>query len=613
MSMRFVESLLTVSRASGWSLLRSLGKLLICALIVLPFLLCVWFVDAFGVDVPVWDQWGCVQILHHLNQGTIGWTDVFFKQHGPHMIGIPTLLMATLAQFTGYDTRVEMFVGLIVLFLSCIALLQMTRERSPKGLLALVAMVPVAWLACSLRQYESLLGAVWGGIGCMLASAFFVLTVYFLDRVKSIGWSLLLAMTAGFCCTFTLGNGILVWPLGALQVALNAFLFQKLPRAKAQAVLTFWGTVSLAVGCLYFTHYKRDISTGSWPYLKDHSQTALEFVVAFLGSPLSASGDINTAITTGLLFTGVLTVLVVAVASKPERLAPSMVAPAILVAFALVSDCMIAVGRLRFGTEQATTSRYVCIGYLAIAGLYLLLLSAHKLPSRARFFLLGTVVFLMVGGSVVSVQDGLLWGRVRHDYRLGLANLLRTYRLQDGQSLKPLLPSSVMVQRLAPFVETNRLSVFREAPPHKQRTPVPTPVVHIDAIVAPARESANGLEVFTVDGAAGRNITFSGWAVDRRSRGPVGGLLICLDDKIEIPAAYGIDRPDVATLWRRGSYRRSGFSSAFLTSKIGEGSYTISFKVISPDRRSYYRTPPVAILKVSQAPARLVAEAGSRQ
>src|SRR5262245_11643345 len=97
----------TRKATNGLTLLLWTGRVLACALLLAPLLLCVWFVNAFAVDLPIGDQWHCVSLLHSLYKGDISMVDLFFTQHGKHISGVPFVLMGMLAPITGYDTRVE--------------------------------------------------------------------------------------------------------------------------------------------------------------------------------------------------------------------------------------------------------------------------------------------------------------------------------------------------------------------------------------------------------------------------------------------------------------------------------------------------------------------------
>ena len=586
---------------SGRTLLLWCSTLFACALIATPLVLCLWFVAAFAVDLPIGDQWHCVSLLHGLYGGKISWLDLFLTLHGKHITGVPFVIMGLLAPYTGYDTRVEMFAGVAILFSACVALSLMAWQRTSKGWAALLALVPIAWLVMSLRQHEAILGGVMGGFEHIAVSSFFVITVYLLDQVVSLGWPLVLAMLTATCCVFSLGNGILVLPFGALQLALSGFAFRRIPRRTAFVAGGFWGIFSLGVGTAYLAVYERSIDTEIWDFFRSNLYADAQFFLAFLGSPLNVTGDTGAAIATAVVLAAILAVVVVAVAGRSARMEANTVAPVMLLAYALVSDFLITMGRVHFGVDQATTSRYVCIGYVGIASLYLILLSARTLPSRARVYLMSAFLVFVFTGSVAAIEDGLLWGRVRHYYRLGMANLLRNYKLHPTSDFGALAKKPEKVRRYAPFLEDNHLSVFRDPSPEKIWSPLVAPTVALETIISPARESAGQLPVFAVDSRAEEELSFSGWVVDRVSRGPAGGVLICVDDKLEIPAAYGLDRPDIAAAWRRSNCHRSGFSTSCLTSIVGGGRHAISLKVLSPDRTGYYRTPTIALLLIEDA------------
>lgn len=82
---------------------------------------------------------------------------------------------------------------------------------------------------------------------------------------------------------------------------------------------------------------------------------------------------------------------------------------------------------------------------------------------------------------------------------------------------------------------------------------------------------------------------FSGWAVDSHARNTAGGVYLEIDNKLYW-TYYGFPRNDVATHFNTPAYLASGFQLGILESAIGKGQHTLSLKVLTTDRKAYYRS-----------------------
>jgi len=103
-------------------------------------------------------------------------------------------------------------------------------------------------------------------------------------------------------------------------------------------------------------------------------------------------------------------------------------------------------------------------------------------------------------------------------------------------------------------------------------------------------------KLLSLDVAKGDQLTLQGWAVDQNNAKAAGGVFITVDERLEIPALYGLERPDVADFHGNNNYRYSGFEASVPASVIGPGRHVIAIKVISADKKEYYQ--PVQVLTV---------------
>ena len=71
-----------------------------------------------------------------------------------------------------------------------------------------------------------------------------------------------------------------------------------------------------------------------------------------------------------------------------------------------------------------------------------------------------------------------------------------------------------------------------------------------------------------------------------------------VDGKLDVPALYGLDRPDVAKAFNNPKFRYSGYIATFSSSILGRGDHTISLKIVSKDGKHYYLPALVVFLTV---------------
>jgi hypothetical protein len=82
-------------------------------------------------------------------------------------------------------------------------------------------------------------------------------------------------------------------------------------------------------------------------------------------------------------------------------------------------------------------------------------------------------------------------------------------------------------------------------------------------------------------------VIVDGWAVDGESRTSAAAVSLIWDEgRLEIPAAYGSERPDVATYFQQPAYRYSGFKGTVGLDELGAGPHRLRVLVTSRDRRS---------------------------
>jgi hypothetical protein len=91
-----------------------------------------------------------------------------------------------------------------------------------------------------------------------------------------------------------------------------------------------------------------------------------------------------------------------------------------------------------------------------------------------------------------------------------------------------------------------------------------------------------------------------GFAVDLLHNRLAESVWMRLDGRL-YATTYGLDKAGVAALLGDSKYSRSGFSWVYPSWKLGTGTHTLSFVVVTADRTSYYEAPPLRFRVVRTA------------
>lgn len=417
------------------------------ALVLAPLGLQTLAVSLFGVNTLVWDEFYYVDFIRKVLAGE-NWLSWIWVQHNEHRVIPMKLAMAALAPLTRWDTKAEMYLSVVLAGLVVLGLWRLYRRA---GGASLLLFAPVPWLVCSLSQYQNML------YGMMICHYFTLLGVVwalvFLDRRS--GGGLAAAVFCGATATYSIANGLLVWPVGlALLLAQGA----------RRSLTVAWTVASVVLTSLYF--YRFTMPPGGTPVSRDLAglYRLASFGIAALGAPLGA-GNMDWSRAAGLAVAGAI----LAVAWRWRRQGLSWMRgealPGALILFAVLSCGMIAFGRAGSGIPPLE-SRYIAYSSLALVGVYMILglWSRRQEVPAGRLWLTGATA-LLVPGLIAANLYGLRQARDWRNLRLSEEFLLQTFESQPDEALTglyfvPELRKSaayLRAERLGPFGEPRKL------------------------------------------------------------------------------------------------------------------------------------------------------------
>ncbi|PRY39206.1 hypothetical protein CLV58_10896 [Spirosoma oryzae] len=400
------------------------ARLLAGLLLALPLAGFVLLWQRYAVNVPKWDDHALRHFLLLADQAPTLSNKLyqFVKQHNEHRIAYDRIIAWLDYQLTGkLNFRHLMVVGNLSLLGLLLVFVSVLRRAGRPLLYA----VPVACLLFNLSQWENM---YWGMAALQNFSIMLwvVGAVYYLSYTNRLTTAIGLAVLA----TLTSGNGLLVWPIGALIL----FLRLAQPHSTRRPLVT-WLLISGGAIGLYFIGFTKP---GDIAYVQASIGTLLGGWFAFMGAtaqivPVTSSLRLCTLLG-GLMVLGALVVIGwsglthrqaigrsfqwLVVHPKKRAIASGAVLPPATLffwgtaLFLLITGLVVARARVGFGADLLITSRYkpYSLTLLALLYTYAVVWLGGQLGQWTMR--LGILAGLLVGGlSYLSFLDETIWWR----------------------------------------------------------------------------------------------------------------------------------------------------------------------------------------------------------
>lgn len=329
------------------------GSICLWIAIAAPFGLLVAYVLHFGVDIPYNDQWLFLPLLHGILEGEWLPRDLWVAHNNTHRLLFPRLVMIGLARLTDWNTGAEMlatclcllaiFLGIVRMHVRAAGQFDDDRSRWP--------LVGVALLVCSFQQWENLL---WGWQLQILMSVAALVWALALLPPRPRPRGLIAPAALGIIASYSFLNGLAVWPLGFLQIALARCETRPI---RAQSLI-LWSTIAAVTMGLFVWGLQFG---GPDPFLDEQPVTAKNMAIyfcRFFGVPLV--GGVAIAWLPGLLIV-ICFLLLLGWCWRRRNDRPGLVPIAVLGLYSLGSGALTTAGRTSHGIGQSLASRYVTI------------------------------------------------------------------------------------------------------------------------------------------------------------------------------------------------------------------------------------------------------------
>ena len=570
--------------------------LIIASLIIIPAVLTLFFIKTYAVNVSSWDDLPVASLFDKVYTGHLSFADLFTQQN-EHRAPFSFLVLLSLGVLTHHNTVVECYFNWFLICLTACMFLAVLIEEFGAKKTTFIAFIPIVWLLFNWRQSENLLHSYI--VSFFLVSLFFLFAMYLLAKSNGLRWRFALSVACGVISTFSLGNGLLVWPIGLIVIIL---IRRSQPRESRPLYLkmgSIWCLVSIAVFISYFFGYNNTlggINTESWI---QHPLSSLLFFVGFVGNLFDIHRYL--AYEVGLILLPLYAYAgVTMVFQNKVRLSTTLALSAIL--FALGSAVLTASAWATiFGPDFAMRSKYTTFTILGIVGLYLAIVSLKFKYRWVKPHLLGLLTSLIILGIALSYVNGIKEGRDTYNWSKMQAYVLSNYRVQSDEMVANLqwAPDLQLVKKTAEILEKYKLNVFSRPslkPSDLTRVEGSTQF-HIDSINFRQPSQQDDSYIISISQQE-ETLQILGWAVDQPAQKTAGGVFVSIDGQIDIPLLYGGDRPDVAAYLKDSRYRFSGFSTWLATSVVGHGQHVLSFKIVTNDKKGYYESDQKIIVEV---------------
>jgi hypothetical protein len=332
-------------------------------ILLIPFLIAasfiVYSIVHYGVNTPLWDEWDSVPLFQKVDNHTLGFSDLW-AQRNEHRILFPNIVILLGAYATHWNIKFELLVSFTFSLIAALMLYLFVLSKIKQRYIALFASILIAAWFYSPIQYENWLSGV--QIISFMCIAGIVSSVYFLDRfgtAKHRNRKLLFgaAMVSAIIATYSMGDGLLLWPVGLVILA---------SYRQTKQAFGAWIIGGLVTISAYYYHYHATADSASTTLFLHQRFSFIKYVLGYIGSSIDSHP--NKADVMGLILILCLVPLLYMVWVR-RKMMEKFVPWLSIILLTLMSAVITAVARLNLGVVQSTTSRYTVFSLLYVIGL----------------------------------------------------------------------------------------------------------------------------------------------------------------------------------------------------------------------------------------------------
>ncbi len=409
------------------AVVRAVGYTLICLPILASFL----YVGEFGVNVPKTDTWVMAPLFEKLFSGELSVGDLW-AQHSEHRPLLPRIFLLLMGPLTHFNIVAIMYAIQLCLLATFVCIFLAYRDTVGLDGKALFFAAPVSLLVFSLGQYWNMFHA-WS-IHVVVVVSFGVLSFLLLNKLRGKGnrMTILLFLTSilsGSAATLSAGHGLLVWPVGLMQLSLEPILV-----GRKKYLLTVWTLIGSVHWAVYFWGFKAPHNRMSHVYFFNNSTLGADSFAGLIGSALFQESGL--AVTTGVVIGAILVLVIFWIWRNREQSRYTFWIS--LSAFSLLILAATTVARSGQGLDAVIPSKYVTFSVLLTTGVYVMSLQLARDHSGLEFSALplGVCAGLIVLSAPLSYYAGVQNAEGVRMHNETAAFILATYKNRTNACLE---------------------------------------------------------------------------------------------------------------------------------------------------------------------------------
>ena len=556
-------------------LFKKINNLIITGVIIFPIFLGFFLVYKYGVNFIFMDEWEIVKLMKNVNENGFSFHQ-FISQHNEHRIFFPRLILVYVSLLTKYDSKVLMY---ITQFMMVCVLFIFWRQFYKKDR-NLIFFIPFSYLVFNYGQYENFL---WGfQVGFAMTLLFSLISLFFVSRYINNAETkyLVLGIAGGIVASFSSAHGLFVWISGTIILFLS--------RKNNIIMKITW----LFFALLTFAFYFRDYGTpeaSKVPFDRLKNLVAIvKFFITTTGSSLSYIS--NYAFEIGIVLI-IITVISGYFVYKKKEIADNSFWIGIIL-FGFIAVASMSFGRTVHGLEGALNSRYTTISMLIPIGLYgmglNLFLKYNENKVRFSYYvMLGIIIFFIPS----SYENGLLKAQDLKDEHLREIVVLKTYKTQPADSLRPMYPMPERIRETIEYAEKMKYNIFA-------RTDFLTSA---SALKYSGESIETGLKLenlkLTNSNEEMYISIYNAWAFDLPNYAKAKAVFLCIDGLGDFLLFSDGKRRDISEYFNNKNLYLTGIEGSVNLSGINFGDYEMYLKVVSFDEAEYYTSNEHFILR----------------
>jgi len=553
-------------------------------IVLTPALLLLWYVIVYAVNGAEWDHLSSAEIFYRWDQHNFTF-EYLFRQHNEHRKAVARLMTLGLGLLTRWNNRPEAVMHWALVCATAVILFAAfrrdIRERDSVTR-ALLWFAPAAWLLTSPRSYEALLG---DGFPHYCSIVGFAGALYFLIYARS-SPGLAAAIFCGLVSSFSISNGLLIWPLGAVIIASEWRTGTDRRRVLTQVGI--WALAGALTLAFYFHGYIDPGNHSGPDFVFHHPLKALAHFLATNGSCLAPHRYAAALVGGILLALDAWCLLMVLDDWWRRRVRPPL--GAWLIVTVVISIMMITLNRAGFGVRQAMESRYTGISVLAPVGIYWCVVARRDSWHVARRMTTALTVFLLAGYLYAAVDA---WAIAPKWYsrKSWMAYLNYSAKYQPTSLLLQLYPNADHGRIYSREMERMHYNVFAEEHvlPAQLIPGGPRPDYRVLDVNLHRPYGETPIEV----GESGE-VVVTGWAFNERRTGPARALFLTVDGTRDFPGHPGIYSESLGGFFVGRGRRWAAFTASFGGFVLEPGEHTLAVKIVADDGRRAFVSSPIA-------------------